>query len=132
MAGSLTPVIRSVCSGQRAIPALMDLELPRFTASDESGVDWVYWSQWVVTQQSPASPAPLRSPSLCLNLDTLSSDGSVGPGDISTVPICISDESGHSDDPDQVLSVSDLPPDSHVDLVSLDSRHDEFYAEDAG
>ena len=35
----------------------------------------------------------------------------------STVPICISDETGHSNDPDQVLSVNDLPPDNHVDLV---------------
>ena len=99
----------------------MDLELPRFATPDDSGVDRVYRSQWVVTQQSPASPAPLRSPSLCLNLDTLSSDGSVGPGDISTVPICISDQSSHSGDPDQVLFDDDLQPDNHVDLVSPDS-----------
>ena len=120
-AGPLTPVIRSLRSGHQAIPALMDLELPRFATEDDSGVDRVYRSQWVVTQQSPASPAPLRSPSLCLNLDTLSSDGSVGPGDISTVPICISDQSSHSGDPDQVLFDDDLPPDNHVDLVSPDS-----------
>ena len=54
---------------------------------------------------------PLRSPSPCLNLDTLSSDESAGPGDVSAEsahPICISDVSSHSGDPDQVLS--DLPP----------------------
>ena len=39
-------------------------------------------------------------------------------GDVSTVPICISEESSHSGDPDQVLSDDDLPPDKHVDLVS--------------
>ena len=65
--------------------------------------------------EAPASPAvslraPLRSPSSCLNLDALSSDGSVGPGDVSDHPICISDVSHHIGDPDQVLSEDDLPP----------------------
>ena len=45
--------------------------------------------------------APLRSPSPCLSL---------GPGDVSYHPICISDVSCHSGDPDQVLSEDDLPP----------------------
>ena len=57
-------------------------------------------------------PTSLSSPSLCLNLDTLSSDGSVaGTGDVPSVelgqidPIVISDQelsviSVHSDDPD--------------------------------
>ena len=67
---------------------------------------------------SPASPAPvrstglLRSPSPCLNLDALSSeesDKSAGPGDISAVPICISDDCGTPVNPDQVLSDEDLP-----------------------
>ena len=51
-------------------------------------------------------------------MDTLSSDGSTGPGHVSAHPICISDESSHSDDSDQVLSDDDLPPEIHVDLVS--------------
>ena len=65
--------------------------------------------------EAPASPAPvrlrapLRSPSPCLNLDTLSSDGSAGPGDVSDHPICISDGSSHSGNPDQDLSDDDLP-----------------------
>ena len=73
-------------------------------------------AQWIVMSEAPASPAPvrlrapLRSPSPCLNLDTLSSDGSAGPGDVSDHPICISDVSCHSGDPDQVLSEDDLPP----------------------
>ena len=64
---------------------------------------------------SPASPAsvrlvaPLMSLSPCLNLDALSSDESAGPGDISAVPICISDASRSSVNPEQVLSDDDLP-----------------------
>ena len=67
---------------------------------------------------SPASLATLTSPLLCLNLDTLSSDGSAGPGDVSSYPICISDVSTHSGDRDQELSDDDAPPSVHVDLVS--------------
>ena len=67
---------------------------------------------------SQASPAALTSPSLCLNLDTLSSDGSVGPGDVSSHPICISDVSTQSGDRDQELSGDDAPPSVHVDLVT--------------
>ena len=52
---SVAAVIRSVRSGQRAIPALMDLELPRFAAPDESGVDRVYRSQWVMTCHAAVS-----------------------------------------------------------------------------
>ena len=51
-------------------------------------------------------------------MDTLSSGGSAGPGDVSAHPICISDESSHSGDPDRVLSDDDLPSGVHVDLVS--------------
>ena len=60
---------------------------------------------------SPASLAPVRlvapllSPSPCLNLDALSS---VGPGDISAVPICISDASSSPVNPEQVLSDDDF------------------------
>ena len=63
---------------------------------------------------SPASPAPvqlmapLRSPSPCLNLDALSSDESAGPGDVSAVPICISDASSSPRNLDQFLSDDDL------------------------
>ena len=39
----------------------------------------------------------------------MSSDESAGPGDISAIPICISDESGTPVNPDQVLSDDDLP-----------------------
>ena len=70
---------------------------------------------------SPASPAPvrltgpLRSPPPCLNLDALSSDESAGPRDISAVPICISDDSSTSVNPDQVLSDDDLLTAVHVE-----------------
>ena len=86
----------------------MDLALPRLANPGLQS------KQWIVTNESPASLAPLKSPSLCLNLDTLSSDGSAGPGDVSAHPICISDVSSHSGDPDQVLSHDDLPPEVHV------------------
>ena len=63
-------------------------------------------------------PAPLRSPSPCLNLDTLSSDESAGPGDVPAHPICMSDVSSLSGDPDQVLSDDDVPPEVRVtDLI---------------
>ena len=96
-----------------SIPALMDLALPQFATPELQSKR--PRSQWIVTHESPASLAPLRSPYLCLNLDTLSSDGSAGPGDVSAHPICISDVSSHSGDPDQVLSDDDLPPEIHVD-----------------
>ena len=53
---------------------------------------------------------PLRSPSPCPNLDTMSSDGSAGLGDVSDHPICITDVSN----PDQVLSEDDMPPEVRV------------------
>ena len=92
----------------------MDLPLPK-VARPEKRLERPL-SSWIVMSEAPASPAPvrlrapLRSPSPCLNLDTLSSDGSAGPGDISDDPISISDVSSHSGDPDQVLSEDDLPP----------------------
>ena len=73
--------------------------------------------RWVHEYDPPASPAALTSPSLCLNLDTLSSDGSAGPGDVSSHPICISEVSTQSGDRDQELSGDDAPPSVHVDLV---------------
>ena len=106
-------VLRSLHSSPRTIPALMDLALPKFAHPEK-------WSEqprspWIVMSEALASPAfslraPLRSPSPCLNLDALSSDGSAGPGDVSDHPICISDVSHHSGDPDQVLSEDELPP----------------------
>ena len=120
-AASLTPVVvRSLHSGPRAIPVLMDLALPRFTNSELQSKR--PRSQWVAMNESPESPAPLRSPSLCRNLDTLSSDGSAGPWDVSAHPICISDVSSHSGDPDQVLSDDDLPPEVRVDDVPPEVR----------
>ena len=125
-AESLTPVVlRSLHSGPRAIPALMDLALPQFATQELQSKRPRL--QWIATHESPASPAPLRSPSLCLSLDTLSSDGSAGPGGVSAHPICISDVSSHSGDLDHVLSdddlplevdVNDLPSEVLVDLVS--------------
>ena len=44
----------------------------------------------------------------------LSSHRSAGLGDVSAHPICISDVSSNSGDPDQVLSDDDLPPEVHV------------------
>ena len=80
--------------------------------------------------EAPALPtvslrAPLRSPSPCLNSvpDALSSDGSVGPGDVSDHPICISDVSRQvlsEDDISVIYSevrVVDLPPE--VRLIDL-------------
>ena len=117
--GSFTPVP----SGCRAVPVPIDLALPRFAASSENPeqrteVTRDLRSRWVATQESQASPSPLTSPSLCLNLDTLSSDESAGLWDVSAHPICISDVSSHSGDLDQVLSGDDLPSSVHVDLVS--------------
>ena len=109
-------MVRSLRSGRWAVPVLIDLPLPRFAAPDFQTKRLRSW--WVATQESPASLSPLTSPSLCLNLDTLSSDESAGPGNVSAHPICISDVSSHSSDLDQVLSGEDLPSSVHVDLVS--------------
>ena len=57
-AESLTPVVvRSLRSGPRAIPALMDLELPRFATPEFQSKR--PRSQWIVTRVSTASSAPL-------------------------------------------------------------------------
>ena len=98
----------------RVVPALMDLALPRFASPE--GRSARPHPPWIVMTDSPASPvpvrlvAPLRSPSPCLSLDALSSDESVGPGDVSAVPICLSDNSSSPVNPGQVLSDDDLPP----------------------
>ena len=87
----------------------MDLPLPKFAGPADRLARPI--RPWIVMTDSPASPAPARltdpprSPSPCFNLDALSSEESVGPGDISTVPICISDDYGT-----HVLSDDDLPP----------------------
>ena len=74
---------------------------------------------WVETWDCPASPTSQFTPSVCLNLDTLSSDGSVaGTGDVPGVegndidPIVISD---------QELSV--------ISVHSNDTDLDEFYTQ---
>ena len=125
-AASLTPVVvRSLRSSPRAILALMDLVLPRFAIPEPQSER--PRSPWIVTSESPAPlrlPAPLRSPSLFLSLDTLSSAESAGPGDVSAHPICISDMSSHSGDPDQVLSDDDLPPEVRVVDLPLEGRVD--------
>ena len=103
-AASLTPVVVwSLRSSPRAIPALMDLALPRFATPELQSER--PRSPWIVTSESPASLPPLG---------TLSSDGLAGPGDVSAHPISISDVSSHSGDPDQVLSDDDLPPEVRV------------------
>ena len=114
----------AVCSSRsdpKAVPALMDLALPKF--ADPADRPARPPRPWIVMTDSPASPTPvrlmtpLRSPSPCLNLDALSSDESAGPGDISAVPICISDDSSIPVNPDQVLSDDDLPT-----AVSVEDR----------
>ena len=77
-------VVRSRQSSRWAISVPIDLALPRFASPDFQMERLL--SQWVAKQESPASPSPLTSPSLCLNLDTLSSDWSAGPGDVSAHP----------------------------------------------
>ena len=86
----------------------MDLALPKLEQPR---------SPWIVMSEAPTSPAvilrpPLRSPSPCLNLDALSSDGSAGPGDVSDHPICIS-EVRINDLPPEVW-INDLPPEVRV------------------
>ena len=67
---------------------------------------------------SPASPASgslsglVRSPTPCLNLAALSSDEEVesaGPGDVSAIPMCVSDDCTTPVNTYQVLSDEDLP-----------------------
>ena len=106
---------RSHRSNPRAVPALMDLALPRLASPE--GRSARPHLPWIVMTDLPASPAPVRlvaplkSPSPYLNLDALSSDESAGPGDISAVPICILDASSSPVNPEQVLSDDDLPTD---------------------
>ena len=117
---SVTPgAVRSSRSDRKAVPALMDLALPKF--ADPAYRPAQPLRPWIVMTDSPASPAPARlmepprSPSPCLNLDALSSDESTAPGDISEVPICISDDSGTPVNPDQVGSDDDLLTAMHED-----------------
>ena len=77
------------------------------------------------TGVSRFSPPSLASQSLCLNLDTLSSDESeAGTGGVPVVePIFISDQeltviSVHSGDPDPDFSDDDLPSSIWIDSVS--------------
>ena len=106
-------VVRSPRSNQRPIQKMIDLALPKFACQE--GQSSRPHLPWIVMTDSPASPAPvcvrapLRSPSPCLNLDMLSSDESAGLGDVSDIPICISDASSPPGNPDQVLSDDDLP-----------------------
>ena len=94
----------------------MDLALPRFGSFD--GHLAPQQKPWPVSLDSPASPDSdcatnlVRSPSPCLNLDTLSSDDdekSVIPQD-SLVTLFYNSENGHTPvGSDQVLSDEDLP-----------------------
>ena len=80
-ATSVTTRVQSLYSSPQAIQAFIDLPFPQF-AHPEKRLERPL-SSWIIMSEVPASPAPvrlrapLRSPSPCLNLDTLSSDGSV-------------------------------------------------------
>ena len=114
-----TDVVNNTARSHRSNPwamlALMDLALSRFASPE--GRSAQPYPPLIGMTDSPALPAPvrlvapLRSPPPCLNLDTLSSDESAGPGDISAVPICISDASSSPVNPEEVLSDDDLPTD---------------------
>ena len=97
------------------IQALMDLAFPKFGVGIRSSP---VRKTWMVSSDSPTSPDPTcttdlaRSPSPCLNLDTLSSDDaeeSVIPRDISVTVLCSSEEDITPIGSDQVLSDVDLP-----------------------
>ena len=113
-AASVNPVVvRSLHSSPWTIPALMDLALPKF--ANPKLLSERLRSTWIVMSEVPVRlRGPLRSPAPCLNLDTRSSDESAWSGDVSAHPICISDVSSHSGDPDQALSDDDLPPEVWV------------------
>ena len=109
-----------ICShgyGRRAASFPLDLSLPRFAAL-EARTEPCLTRMRMHEYDTPASPASFTSPSVCLNLDTLSSDGSAGPGDVSSHPITISDVWTKSGDRDQELSGDDAPHSVHVDLVT--------------
>ena len=98
------------------IQAPMELALPQFGGLGNRSVP--VHKPWTVSTDSPASPDPActtdlaRSPSPCLNLDTLSLDDaeeSVIPRDISVTVHCGSEEGHTPVSSDQVLSDVDLP-----------------------
>ena len=108
--------VRPHCSEVQTIQALMELDLPRFESLGD-GPRQVH-RPWMVSTESPALPdpggftEPLRSSSLCLNLDTLSSDdteGSVGINNLAVTLLCSSDDGHTPVNSDQVLSDEDLP-----------------------
>ena len=107
--------------GRHAASFPLDISFPRFAAPEARSEPCL--TRWVHEYDTPASPAVLTSPSVCLNLDTLSSDGSAGPGDVSSHPISISDVSTQSGDRDQELSGDEAPQSVHVDLVMPTSPH---------
>ena len=103
-----SPAFNSRQYDRQATSFPIDLALPRFTAKD--------FQLGPLESEYPASPPSLASQSLCLNVDTLSSDESeAGTGGVPVVePIVISDQkltvmSVHSGDPDLDLSDVDSP-----------------------
>ena len=101
---------------EETIQALMELALPRFGSCESRSTP--ARKPWLVLTDSPASPDPdsamyfVISPSLCLNLDTLSSDDAgepVIPRDISVTVHCGSDDGQTTMGSDQALSDVDLP-----------------------
>ena len=119
---SSTPaVVRPQGYGRRAASFPLGISFPRFAALEARSESCL--TRWVHEYDTPASPAALTSPSVCLNLDTLSSDGSECPGEVSSHPISISDVSTQSGDRDQELSGDEAPQSVHVDLVMPTSPH---------
>ena len=81
------------------VQALMDLSLPRFTKLDDGVIPKTKW--WPVSANSPASPTSAEDgnrtpkPSPCMDLDELSSDGSVtgtSPQDFKVTLMCDSED----------------------------------------
>ena len=102
--------VRSHRTEGDTIQVLIKLALPQFGGLGNRSVP--VRKPWMVSTDSPASPDPActtdldRSPSPCLNLDTLSSDDaeeSVIPRDISVTVLCSSEDDNTPIGSDQVL-----------------------------
>ena len=108
--------VRSHRMEGNTILALMELALPQLGGLGNRSAP--VSKPWMVSTDSPASPDPActtdlaRSPSPCLNLDTLSSDDdeeSVIPRNILVTVLCGSEDDHIPVSSDQVLSDVDLP-----------------------
>ena len=92
----------------------MELALPRFGSFEDRSAP--ARKSWPVSTDSPASPGPdgspylVRSPSLCLNLDTLSSDGYTTVGSDQVLSDVNLPSGSPSEDRRQVLRTQDISP----------------------